>query len=240
MPPLKTLFACFAFALSAPTTQAADNPPTPQRTAGVAAVDITPDGPIRLSGFAVRTKESEGVRQHLWAKALALGDGGQGASAVLVAVDNLGVPDHVTLEVAKRLQAKKNLDPSRLTITSTHTHAAPMLAGVLRTLFGNDLTAEEQQHVERYTRELTDHLEQVALAAIADMKPATLAFAQGSAGFSINRRTKGGPVDHDLPVLAVRNPDGTLRAVYTSYACHCVVMADNHISGDWAGCVQEL
>src|SRR3954451_17904832 len=94
-----------------------------ERTAGVAAVDITPDGPIRLSGFAVRTKESEGVRQHLWAKALALGDGtGQNVSAVLVTVDNLGVPDHITREVAKRLQAKKNLDPSRLTITSTHTH----------------------------------------------------------------------------------------------------------------------
>src|SRR6476661_5282338 len=77
-----------------------------ERTAGVAAVDITPDAPIRLSGFAVRTKESEGVRQHLWAKALAIGDGGaQSVSAVLITVDNLGVPDHVTREVAKRLQA---------------------------------------------------------------------------------------------------------------------------------------
>jgi hypothetical protein len=32
------------------------------RTAGVAAIDITPGYPIRLSGFAARTGESEGRR----------------------------------------------------------------------------------------------------------------------------------------------------------------------------------
>jgi putative membrane-bound dehydrogenase-like protein len=217
---------------------AADTPP--QRMAGVAAVDITPDGPIRLSGFAVRTKESEGVRLHLWAKALALGDGGTDVSAVLITVDNLGVPDHITREVAKRLQAKKNLDPTHLTITSTHTHSAPMLTGVLPTMFGKPMTAEETAHVDAYTKQLTDKLEQAALSAIADMKPATLEFGIGSADFSINRRGTVGVVDHDLPVLAVRGADGKIRAIYTSYACHCVVFADNQVSGDWAGYVQEM
>ena len=38
---------------------------------GVAKIDITPDYPIRLTGYAVRKTESEGVEQRLWAKALA-------------------------------------------------------------------------------------------------------------------------------------------------------------------------
>src|SRR5688500_4597310 len=59
------------------------------------------------------------------------------------------------------------------------------------------------------------------------------------ADLAINRRTKGGPVDHDLPVLAVRDADGKLRAVYFSDACHCVTMSDNKISGDWAGFAQK-
>jgi putative membrane-bound dehydrogenase-like protein len=231
---LRVLAALFVALLSCDLADAAE------RTAGVTAVDITPEGPIRLSGFAVRTKESEGVRQKLWAKALAIGDGGNNVSAVLVTVDNLGVPDHITREVAERLQAKKSLDPLRLTITSTHTHSAPMLTGVLATLFGKPMTAEETAHVEAYTRELIDKLEQAALAAIADMKPATLEFGIGTADFSINRRGKMGVVDHDLPVLAVRGADGKLRAIYTSYACHCVVFADNQVSGDWAGYVQEM
>jgi hypothetical protein len=61
----------------------------------------------------------------------------------------------------------------------------------------------------------------------------------GSVGFAKNRRTAGGPIDHDLPVLAVRDPDGKLRAVWASYACHCVTLSNNKISGDWAGFAQE-
>jgi hypothetical protein len=58
---------------------------------GVARVDITPGYSIRLSGYAVRTKESEGVEQRLWAKALAVESDGEGA-ALLVTVDNISVP----------------------------------------------------------------------------------------------------------------------------------------------------
>jgi hypothetical protein len=31
-----------------------------------------------------------------------------------------------------------------------------------------------------------------------------------------------------------------LRAVYVNYACHCVTLSHNKISGDWAGCAQEM
>ena len=51
----------------------------------------------------------------------------------------------------------------------------------------------------------------------------------------MNRRTKGGPIDHDLPVLFVKDAKGKVRAVYLSYACHCVTLSHNKIGGDWAG-----
>src|SRR5437588_10352104 len=40
---------------------------------GVSRVDITPRYPVRLSGFGFRRTESEGVRQRIWASALAVG-----------------------------------------------------------------------------------------------------------------------------------------------------------------------
>ena len=40
---------------------------------GAAGIDITPEYPIRLSGYGARQKESEGIDQHLFAKALAIG-----------------------------------------------------------------------------------------------------------------------------------------------------------------------
>jgi putative membrane-bound dehydrogenase-like protein len=79
----------------------------------------------------------------------------------------------------------------------------------------------------------------VSLAALADRKPAKLAWGVGSVGFANNRRTSGGPTDHDLPVLVVKDVQGKVRAIWTSYACHCVTLSNNKISGDWAGYAQE-
>src|SRR5688572_12605870 len=195
---------------------------------GVSAVDITPDYPVRLSGFGFRRSESEGVTQRIWAKAIAIG---QDNPAVIVTVDNLGVPDSMRRDVAQRLAKSANLDPSRFAITSSHTHTAPMLTNVCRTLFGRPITPEEQANIDRYTKELADHIEKAALAALADRKPGRLEFGIGAGDLAMNRRTKGGPVDHDLPVLAVRAPDGKLRGVYVSYACHCVTLSNNKVSG---------
>ena len=58
---------------------------------GVAAVDVTPDYPVRLSGFGGRREESEGVTHKMWVKALAIGDDPK-SGAMLVTVDNLGFP----------------------------------------------------------------------------------------------------------------------------------------------------
>src|SRR5215475_11278384 len=72
---------------------------------GVAKIDITPDYPIRLCGYAVRKKESEGNAQHLWVKALAIGSDKEGP-AILITVDNTGVPASIGNEVARRLSKK--------------------------------------------------------------------------------------------------------------------------------------
>src|SRR5690349_16693773 len=70
---------------------------------GVAQTDITPDYPVRLSGFGFRREPSEGVIQKIWAKALVFADEKAGP-AILITVDNLCVPDGITAEIAKRLK----------------------------------------------------------------------------------------------------------------------------------------
>jgi len=203
---------------------------------GVAALDITPSYPVRLSGFGFRRTESEGATQRIWAKALAIDDG---SPLVVVTVDNLGIPAAMTEAVAARLQRKAGLRRDRFAVCASHTHTAPMLKGVAPTLFGTPIPKEHQEHIHRYTTDLGDKLEKVALAALADRQPAQLAWGIGRVGFAINRRTKGGPVDHDLPVLVVRDLKGRTRAIWVNYACHCVTLSNNKISGDWAGYAQE-
>ncbi len=207
---------------------------------GVAKIDITPEYPIRLTGYAVRKTESEGVEQRLWVKALAIG-GDTEPPAILITVDNCGVCANVTEEVASRLKTKAGFVRERLAICSSHTHAGPCTVGFAPNIFAMPIPAEQQATIDRYTRELTDKLEQVALAALADRKPARLAWNEGKVTFARNRRTTDGPTDPALPILAVTDLDGKLRAVIANYACHCTTIGGefNKTCGDWAGYAQQ-
>jgi hypothetical protein len=142
-------------------------------------------------------------------------------------------------EVARRLKEKAGIDSERLAVTFTHSHTTPKVNGASDTIFSSPLLPDEQKHVDQYTADLTNWIEKAALAALADRKPARLQWGVGKVGFAINRRTPGGPVDHDLPMLVVRSADDdAIRAIYVSYACHCVTLSNNKISGDWAGFAQ--
>lgn len=202
---------------------------------GVAKVDITPSYPIRLNGFGFRRAESVGVTSPIYVRALAIGSDAE-RPIVLVTIDSTGIRLSMVDEVADRLKRRAGIERDRFVVTFTHTHTSPKLNGVCDTIFSSPIPAEHQAHLDRYTQEVTDALEKVALAALQDRRPAKLAWGKGTVGFAKNRRMPGGPVDHDLPMLVVKSADeGTIRAIYVSYACHCVTLSDNKISGDWAG-----
>ena len=218
---------------------------------GVAVVDITPDYPIRMVGYESRKTESDGIASRLKARALAIGgdDDVEGGPAVLVAVDNCAVGSKVVEEVAARLNKKAKLQRERFVVCSTHTHCAPALSSGLDFIFGDPLPLDQRSRIERYTRELTDAIEKVALAALAARAPASLAWGQGRVGFAANRRVlkdgrwvnfgvnPNGPVDHSVPVLRAIDAAGKVNAVLFGYACHCTTLGGefNKICGEWAG-----
>ena len=234
---------------TAPQKQSDSVPPA--LDVGVAEIDITPDEPIRLTGYGNRVEPTSDVRQRLWARAMAFGDGRR--AAVLITADLIGVPRNLSDEIAKRL-GDAGVERAAFAISATHTHTGPSLTGVLPYILSSRATAPQQAAIDRYTTRLAALLEKVARAALAGRRPSQLAWAQGRAGFAANRRvlkggrwtgfgiTPDGAVDHDLPVLAVRGNDGALRAVLISYACHATTLEgrDNFIHGDWPGATREL
>ena len=205
---------------------------------GVARVDATPATPIRLSGFAFRKEESAGVRQKLWAKGLAIGTA-EGDPVVIVTLDAMAISDELVQQIVARIREQHSIPATHIAVTVTHSHTAPMLTGVCPTLFGAPIPDEHQAHIDQYTRIVVERAAQAGVLALQQRQPATLEWGRARVGFARNRRTSQGPVDHDLPVLIVKTPEGTITAVYTSYACHCVTLSDNRVSGDWAGYAQE-
>ncbi len=217
---------------------------------GVASIDITPTHPTRLAGYASRKTETAKISQRIFAKALVVGEGG--ARIALVSVDNCGVPAPVVQTVVGRLEKSLGLNGARFVITSTHTHSAPALRGYAPMLFDGPLPPKQQKHMDDYTDSLIDKLVAVVERAAKRMTPGRLAWARGQVRFATNRRIvrnsvwqgfglhRGGPVDHDLPVLRVTDAAGRLRAIVANYACHCTGAHVNEgVCGDWAGYAQE-
>jgi hypothetical protein len=213
--------------------------------AGVARVEITPREPIWMSGYASRNHPSTGIRQALWAKALAL-ESNSGRPVVIVATDLVGLPAEVADEVAARAQRQFGLERSRLLLNSSHTHTGPVVWPGLAGMF--DLPPGEEQKLHTYAARLVDDLVSVIGKSIADLSPAVVSYGSGEAGFAMNRReptAKGirlgvnpsGPSDHQVPVLLVAAPDGKKRAILFAYACHNTTLTGDfyELSGDYAG-----
>jgi hypothetical protein len=218
--------------------------------AGAAKINITPNHPVRLSGYGSRTTEHEGTSVELHAKALAL-TWKEDEPVVILTVDNCGVPAAMRNAVLKNIkQAGWKIADARFSLHSSHTHCAPMLPGMLPFLFGKELTESEQEHIHRYAGELIRKMTEVVILALNAQQSALVDWEVGKVNFAINRRlpTPSGYVnqpnyagvrDHSLPVMRVTNPAGKLLALFTSYACHCTTLAINQTHPDWAGYAQK-
>ncbi|MGD0773400.1 MAG: neutral/alkaline non-lysosomal ceramidase N-terminal domain-containing protein [Candidatus Solibacter sp.] len=211
--------------------------------AGVAKAVITPTESIWMAGYGDRNHPSEGVLRDLYVKALAL-EAEPGKPSVIVTADLLGFPREISDTVASECEKRFRLKRDRLVLNASHTHSGPVVHRNAFPVF--NLDEKQWQAVDRYSTFLVEKTIGVIGAAIQDLGPATLKFGQGFAGIAVNRRRaypdsrdRPGPVDHDVPVMTILKPDGSLRAVLVGYACHATVLNIYQISGDWPGFAQE-
>jgi sugar phosphate isomerase/epimerase len=200
-----------------------------------------------MAGYAARTKPSEGKVHDLHAKALAL-EGPDGTRLVIVAVDLLGIPRGLRNELEKDVGQRYRLSPEGLLLNASHTHCGPEVNELMAVVWG--VPAERVQQSREYVKVLKEKLLGLVGEALDNLSPARLGYTHARAGFGMNRRLKtergfviapnpDRPVDHDVPVLRVDGPDGTLRAVLFGYACHCTTLSFYQFCGDYAGFAQQ-
>jgi hypothetical protein len=217
--------------------------------AGTARINITPPQLMWMSGYASRTKPAEGKLHDLWAKALAIRDP-QGKRIVLVTMDLVGIPRELSVEVCAELKKQFGLPREAVLLNTSHTHTGPVVRSNLMVMY--DLDETQRRYVAEYGEQLQKNLIAVVGEALKQLAPARLEWGNGHASFAVNRRNNKeaevpklrelgllkGPVDHDVPVLAVRNLDGKLRAIVFGYACHATVLSFQQWSGDYPGFAQ--
>ncbi|MCR9293758.1 MAG: neutral/alkaline non-lysosomal ceramidase N-terminal domain-containing protein [bacterium] len=218
---------------------------------GFAKSEITPTRPIRLSGYASREQPFQSVADPLHVRAMVLSPNGDAnarrLSHVLVSIDSILVTSQMTVEIALWTESQYEIPRSQLVLSSTHSHAAPHLAGGLENLFRVPLSSEEATAIQEYTDQVLAAIKRTIEAAFAARTQARIEIGEAQADFAINRRVlregkwtgfgeqPAGPVDHRVRVmLAVDENERILGGSYL-YACHCTTLNFDQVSGDWAG-----
>ncbi len=224
-------------------------PPSPR--AGTAKIKITPTEPVMMAGYGARNKPSEGVSADLWARALAI-DEGLGLPKVLVTADIIGFGPVISRAIKAEAKSRYGLSEERLLLVGSHTHSGPVISE--RALVDHP---EQVQARDSYVEGLRAKVLQIIGEALDARAPARLERAMGRGSIGMYRRvpkpdgtwTFGdnpeGKTDPDLPVMAVRSPDGKLRALFFTYACHCTSVRNGkdgfyQIHPDWAICCSTL
>jgi neutral ceramidase len=238
---------CGALFLAAADATAVDSPAAPSGLrAAVARIDLTPDQPKKLLGYAAR--QSTGVLDRIHHRILVLDDGA--TRFFLVSSEFCVMSPALYDRVAGRLERDHGIPRANFWWTLTHTHSAPEVgAPGLPAVF----MAERYDH--RVDEEYTAFVENTLVDGVADalrcLEPVRLGAGWGHANANINRRARApngttrlgmnpdGPVDRRIGVLRLDRPDGTPLALVANYPIHGTVLNGKNqlISGDAPGVV---
>ncbi|MBI4663987.1 MAG: neutral/alkaline non-lysosomal ceramidase N-terminal domain-containing protein [Verrucomicrobia bacterium] len=216
--------------------------------AGTAKIDITPDKPVTLAGYASRTNLSRGVHDPLSARATAFEQDGQ--RMVLLSLDLLGFYNGTAEPLREAILSACRLQPSDLFLSAIHTHSAPTPS--------LDLQRGHSNNVE-YTRSLQGKLVEVTRQALERMAPMQVGVGSGSSPVGANRRevvrdNSGNTrivlgrnpslaIDREVQVLKLtRSGSDELAGVLFAYATHSTSLGPRNylISGDVHGLAAQF
>lgn len=225
--------------------------------AGWATTDITPPGPVALTG-QLHKRISTGVRDPLTATALAIetrGPENQREQALLISADLIMIQRAVQERLRDMLKSSlPDFDTTKLFIFCTHTHDAP---GLVDSTFGSlyDVSSDPGvMKASQYADLFLERASHIAEKAWKSRKPSSIGWAMGHAVVGLNRRViysdgtgvmygntaqenfshiEGG-IDTGLDLLGFWDEKGALIGVVVNVACPSQEVENlNEISADF-------
>jgi len=215
--------------------------------AGTGKIDITPQKPVKMSGYGARTGLSKGVHDPLSARVVAFTNNGK--RLVLVATDLIGFYDGTAGHLRAVILDEFKLEPSELFLSAIHTHDGPSLTIDKKKGHANNL---------EYTKTLEAKLVEVIRSALDNTGPVHIGAGVGYSPVGMNRReltfdstgnssirlgrNPYGPTDKEVLVMKLARPDGEVVAALFDYATHATCLGGKNyvISGDVLGLAEQF
>ena len=216
---------------------------------GVARADVTPPQGIFFRNWGAGTRDvATGVHRPFTATALTMRAAADEPPLVLVALDAGWWQDGADEAfVRSGVLEALGLDPSRVMINLSHTHAGPPLVS-------ENVGRPGGEFVGPYLESLREAIADVARRALASEVDGELRWAHGRCDLATNRSRwdpdgeryvtgyePANPADDTVLVGRVTGPDGGTVATLVNYACHPTTLAwDNELlSPDYIGAMRE-
>jgi len=194
---------------------------------GFGQCDITPPLGLPLGGYGARLSPADGILDPLFCRAAIFDDGT--APIALVVLDLVYVFGSWVSRLRARAAELFGLEPGRLLVAATHTHAGP---GVFRSVIG------DHTRMTAYEDDLLLEATECVGTALRAAVPAVVAYGSAHVGgVAANRRDPSLPIDDSVRVLCAQATSGQLLGVVANFACHSTVLsaANCSYSGDLFG-----
>lgn len=212
----------------------------PSCRVGCSRIDITPDWPVPLAGFASRRGRSQGIAGPLYLRAAIIETRTPAAStrAVIVAADIIWWPPEQTADFRAEIARRFALPAAHVLLSATHTHSGPQTSARFAPALGT--------RDDRFVATLEDALYRAIAEAAATLAPVEIQVAQCEHDLAVNRRARTnrktilaanppGAIDPQLTVVSFSSGGVEPRCLLVHYACHPVISSANVISGDYPG-----
>ncbi len=196
--------------------------------AGAASASISPPNDTLLAGYD-RNRRSTGELDPLYTRAVVIDDGV--SNIIIVTLDNIGLtrPDIEAIQTQAGARIP-GVNPERVIVSSTHTHAGPDVVG----LWGTDFWSSGRD--QAYVTTLIDTTVDTIAAAHAARRPATSVAGSREVTFDwVENVSEPDLLDRTLSVLQFVGLDGISIATLTNHACHPTVLGSDNtmVSADY-------
>jgi hypothetical protein len=215
--------------------------------AGVAKIDITPEKPVKMAGYAARKDLSDGVHDPLSARVVVFENNEK--RLILVSTDLIGFYNATAEPLRKDIMDEFKLKPSELFLSAIHTHAGPSLTIDKKKGHPNNLkyTDKLKSKLIKVIRKAFDNVDEVRTGIGVGYSPVGANRRQlvinndGSSAIHLGRNPYG-PTDKEVLVMKVAKTDGTVLSVLFDYATHATCLGGRNlsISGDVLGLSEQF
>lgn len=208
---------------------------------GTSKVCITPEKPLRLSGFAFRSKGYDCVRKDIFVRVMDFCS--DGVRVVVIYGDLLWWNSRFAERMRSCLEARSGLLQEQVLFVASHNHSGP---GTGDTAIALLETAEPE-----YLSFLEERILEAVEKAETDREAVELKRSVGQFAGNVYRRMRTAEgicmmpnyevePDRHLTVINCRRPDGTLKGRIIHYPCHANLSKDNELHPDYPGYLLEL